>query len=116
MRLILIGPPGGGKGTQASLLCSRLGLQHIGTGDILRDAVRQESAAGKLAKPFMAAGKLVPDDVVNEIVVARFRAKDRPEKFVMDGYPRSMSQAQRFDQVLQEVGLELDAVVLLQVA
>lgn len=116
MRLILIGPPGSGKGTQASLLSSRLGLLHIGTGDILREAVRQETAAGKLAKPFMAAGKLVPDDVVNEIVVSRFRAKDRPDQFVMDGYPRSMIQAQRFDQVLLEQGLGLDAVVLLQVA
>src|SRR5262245_18195904 len=114
MRLILIGPPGSGKGTQADLVCGRLGLMHIGTGDILREAVRQETPAGKEAKPFMTAGKLVPDDLVNEIVVSRFRAKDRPEKFVMDGYPRSLAQAQRFDQVLQEQGLGLDAVVLLR--
>jgi adenylate kinase len=115
MRLIFMGPPGSGKGTQAGLLSQRLGLCHFSTGDILRDAVRKDTAAGRLAKPFMSSGQLVPDDIVNEIVVSRFRAKDRPESFIMDGYPRTVIQAQRFDDVLKEQGLELDAVVLLNV-
>ena len=115
MRLIFIGPPGSGKGTQANLLSQRLGLLHFGTGDILREAVRQETPAGKRAKPYMAAGQLVPDDLVNEIVVSRFRAKDRPEKFVMDGYPRTIVQAERFEDVLHEQGLALDAVIFLKV-
>lgn len=115
MRLIFMGPPGSGKGTQAGLLSQRLGLCHFGTGDILRDAVRTDTAAGRLAKPFMSSGQLVPDDIVNEIVVSRFRAKDRPDSFIMDGYPRTVIQAQRFDDVLKEQGLELDAVVFLDV-
>lgn len=115
MRLIFIGPPGSGKGTQAALLCQRLGLTHISTGDILREAVRLETPAGKLAKPYMAAGQLVPDDVVNEIIVSRFRAPDRPTKFIMDGYPRTIAQAQRFDEVLREQGVQLDGVIFLAV-
>jgi len=115
MRLIFIGPPGSGKGTQAGLLSKRLGLLHFGTGDILREAVRTDSGAGKLAKPFMAAGQLVPDDIVNEIVVSRFRAKDRPDNFVMDGYPRTIIQAERFEEVLREQKLDLDAVIFLNV-
>ncbi len=115
MRLIFLGPPGSGKGTQAGLLCQRLGLAHISTGDILRDAVARETGPGKLAKPLMAAGQLVPDDIVNDIVAARFRAQDRPLSFIMDGYPRTRSQAERFDEVLKEQKLDLDAVLFLLV-
>src|SRR5688572_14711380 len=115
MRLIFIGPPGSGKGTQATLLCQRLGLTHISTGEILREAVRLETPAGKRAKPYMSAGQLVPDDLVNEIIVSRFRAADRPDRFIMDGFPRTIAQAQRFDEVLREQRLELTAVVFLAV-
>jgi adenylate kinase len=113
MRLILVGPPGSGKGTQANLLSSRLGLIHIGTGDILREAVRQNTPLGQVALPSMRSGQLVPDDLVNEIVGEYFRKEDRPECFVMDGYPRTLAQAASFDQVLRQQFLDLTAVVLL---
>ncbi|MCS6852131.1 MAG: adenylate kinase [Gemmataceae bacterium] len=115
MRLILVGPPGSGKGTQATLLCQRLGLVHIGTGDILRDAVRRGTPAGKLAEPFLLSGTLVPDDLVNELVNDRFRRDDRPERFVMDGYPRTLAQAAAFEQTLRQQFLDITAVVVLQV-
>ncbi len=106
MRLILIGPPGSGKGTQAKLLCEKLGLAYVGTGDILRDAVRLGTPAGRLAEPYVTAGKLVPDALVNDLVNDRFRREDRPDRFVMDGYPRTLAQAAAFDQVLRQQSLE----------
>ena len=115
MRLILIGPPGSGKGTQAKLLCERLGLQHVSTGDILREAVVRETPEGARARSFMAAGQLVPDELVNDIVRARFRGDDKPLRFVMDGYPRNLDQAEAFDALLQEEGLPLSASVFLNV-
>jgi adenylate kinase len=115
MRLILIGPPGSGKGTQAKLLGDRLGLVHIATGDILREAIRLGTAAGRKAKPFVKKGKLVSDDLVNELVADRFRREDRPERFVMDGYPRTLAQAASFDQVLRQHFLNLTAVIVLLV-
>jgi adenylate kinase len=113
--MILAGPPGGGKGTQAKLLCQRLGLMHIGTGDILREAIRLGTPTGRLAEPYVVNGRLVPDDLVNELVADRFRRDDRPDRFVMDGYPRTYAQAVSFDQVLRQQFLALDAVVLLAV-
>src|SRR5437660_5205936 len=115
MRLILIGPPGSGKGTQAKLLSDRLHLAHIATGDILREAMRLRTSAGRKAKPFVKKGKLVPDDIVNQMVADRFRREDRPESFVMDGYPRTLAQAASFDQVLRQQFLGLTAVVQLRV-
>jgi adenylate kinase len=115
MRLILLGPPGCGKGTQAQLLCQRNGLEHIGTGDILREAIRLRTPFGLRAHPFVEAGLLVPDDLVNELVAERFRRADRPERFVMDGYPRTLAQAAAFDQVLRQQFLDLTAVVRLTV-
>ncbi|HMP04101.1 MAG TPA: adenylate kinase [Gemmatales bacterium] len=115
MRLILLGPPGSGKGTQAKLLCQGHGMVHISTGDILRDAVRRQTALGSLAQPFMAQGKYVPDSLVNDIIAERFRQADRPTSFLMDGYPRTLAQAISFDQVLREVGLGLVTAVKLEV-
>ncbi len=115
MRLILVGPPGSGKGTQAKLLGREYGLCHISTGDILREAVRLNTPPGKLAQPFVVSGGLVPDDLVNEMVADRFRRDDRPEQFVLDGYPRTLAQAASFDQVLRQQFLDLSAVVLLKV-
>jgi adenylate kinase len=115
MRLILLGPPGSGKGTQAKLLCGPLRLEHIGTGDILRDAIRRMTPLGQKARPFVDSGRLVPDDLVNELVAERFQRDDRPERFVMDGYPRTVAQAAAFDQVLRQQFLSLTAVVRLQV-
>src|SRR6266852_6987711 len=116
MRLILIGPPGSGKGTQAQLLGERLRLAHIATGDILREAIRLGTAAGRKAEPFVKDGQLVPDDLVNELVADRFRRDDRPERFVMDGYPRTLAQAASFDQALRQQFMNLSAVVVLAVS
>ena len=115
MRLILLGPPGCGKGTQAKLLCQRNGLEHIGTGDILREAIRQHTPAGCRAQPFVESGKLVPDDLVNDVIAERFNNGNPPERFVMDGYPRTIAQASFFDQLLREQGLDLDGVIFLEV-
>jgi len=115
MRLILLGPPGSGKGTQAKLLSSRLNLAHVGTGDILREAVRQNTPLGLKVKPYIGPGKLAPDDLVNEVVSERFRGDKRPERFVMDGYPRTLAQAASFDQLLRQEFMDLSAVILLVV-
>src|SRR5262245_51963429 len=115
MRLILLGPPGCGKGTQAKLLSSRNGLEHISTGDILRDAVRRGTPTGQWAGLLMKAGKLVPDELVNEVVADRFARPERPARFVMDGYPRTVGQAEAFGRVLAERGTGLTGVVLLGV-
>ena len=115
MRLILIGPPGSGKGTQAKLLSLRLGLAHISTGDMLRDAIRHATPAGRKAQPFVNSGQLVPDDLVNQIIADFFRKDDRLESFVLDGYPRTLPQAMSFEQVLRQQYLGLDAVVVLNV-
>src|SRR5262249_39611425 len=113
MRIILLGPPGSGKGTQAKLLCQRNHLEHIGTGDMLRQAMSQSTPLGVRARSFVESGKLVPDQLVNELVAERFARTDRPARFVMDGYPRTLSQAVYFDKVLESHGLALDTVVLL---
>lgn len=115
MRLILIGPPGSGKGTQAKLLSQRLHLRHIGTGDILREAVSLATPAGKRAEPFVSAGQLVPDDLINEIIAELFRREPRPTSFVTDGYPRTVAQANSFAQLLEREGLALQAAVFLVV-
>jgi len=115
MRLILVGPPGSGKGTQAKLLADRLGLLHISTGDILRDAIKRGTPAGKKAEPFVTSGGLVPDELVNELVADRFRRVDRPERFILDGYPRTVAQAEVLDTVLARESLGATSVVVLMV-
>jgi len=115
MRLIFIGPPGSGKGTQAKLLSQRRGLVHFSTGDIIRDAIAQGTPEGRRADKFVHAGQLVPDNVVNDIVNSRFRPPNRIDKFVMDGYPRNVDQAKSFDALLKELKLPLDAVLFLNV-
>ncbi len=114
MRLILIGPPGSGKGTQAKLLSQRQSLRHISTGDVLREAIRAQTPAGQRAQPFVVSGKLVPDDLVNEMVADLFQA-EHPDRFIMDGYPRTPAQAQAFDDVLRRHHLPLTGVIWLQV-
>jgi adenylate kinase len=116
MRLILLGPPGCGKGTQAELLCQRNQLEHISTGDLLRAAIRQGTTLGLRAKAFVESGQLVPDDLVNDLIAERFGRPDRPERFVMDGYPRTLAQAASFEQVLRQYSLNLTAVVLLSLS
>src|SRR5262245_14473777 len=111
MRLVFVGPPGCGKGTQAKLLKERLGFTVIGTGDIFRAAIAANGPIGQRVKPYLESGRLVPDDLVNEVVAEYFRRDDRPTKFVMDGYPRTLAQASAFDAVLRQSFLDLSAVV-----
>lgn len=115
MRIILVGPPGCGKGTQAKLLGKRNQVEHIGTGDLLREAIRNETAVGIRAKPFVEVGNLVPDELVNDLVSERFQRSDRPKTFILDGYPRTLQQAQSLNKVLASHALPLSAVVLLDV-
>jgi adenylate kinase len=116
MRLILLGPPGCGKGTQAKQLSRNFQLEHIGTGDLLRSAIREASEVGRRAKPYVETGQLVPDDLVNDLIAERFARSDRPSCFVTDGYPRTVAQAIAFDEILRKAGLDLSAVVLLDVS
>jgi adenylate kinase len=115
MRLVLVGPPGSGKGTQAKRLVERLGLTYVGTGEILREAVRQNTPVGRVADPLLKQGLLVPDPVVNDVVAELFRGPHRPDRFVMDGYPRTLAQAVAFDALLRQQFLKLDAVVNLAI-
>lgn len=116
MRLVLVGPPGSGKGTQAKRLSERLGLTYVGTGDLLRDAVARGTEMGRRVKPLMEQGLLVPDPDVNDIVAELFRGPRRADCFVMDGYPRTYSQAIAFDALLRQLFLNLDAVVNLTIS
>lgn len=116
MRLVLVGPPGSGKGTQAKKLVERLGLNYIGTGEILRQAIKKNTATGQHVGPLIKRGLLVPDAIVNEVIAELFRSANRPDRFVMDGYPRTLAQAVAFDALLRQEFLELDAVVNLEIA
>lgn len=116
MRLLLLGPPGSGKGTQAKLLSERLHLYYFGMGDLLREALRAGTSAGARVEAYIIDGQLAPDEVVNQLVAETFAAPNHPVDFVMDGYPRTVAQAEFFDQLLQQQGLNLEAVVQLLVA
>jgi len=115
MNLVLLGPPGAGKGTQAKKLLEEFGIPQISTGDILRDAVRRGTELGKKAGPLMAAGKLVPDDVVVSLAVERLRQRDCARGFALDGFPRTIPQAEALDAALRQEGKKLEAVISLQV-
>ena len=114
MRIVLFGPPGAGKGTQASLLSEKYGAAHISTGDILREAVANKTEVGLEAKSYMDKGELVPDEVV--IAIAKGKLGSIGEQgFILDGFPRTIAQAKALDEALAEIGRPLDAVVNLQV-
>ncbi len=114
MRLVLFGPPGAGKGTQAKLLAEHRNLLHLSTGDMLRTAVKNETPVGIEANRYMTAGELVPDDVVNGIVAETLAEIDHTG-FILDGYPRTVDQAQFLLDLLEENNAPLDAVVSLRV-
>ena len=116
MRLVLVGPPGSGKGTQARLLTERLGLKCYGTGDILREAIRLGTEAGRQAEPFIKRGQLAPDHLVNELVRDLFTRQPQPDRFVFDGYPRTLAQAVWFDALLADLRLPLTAVIQFDVS
>lgn len=116
MRMILVGPPGAGKGTQAARLLDHYSIPHISTGDMLRAAVKEGTEMGKQADAFMKNGNLVPDDVVIGMVVERIAKPDAANGFMLDGFPRTRPQAEALDVAMKKAGVSLDAVVLIEVA
>lgn len=115
MNIVLLGAPGAGKGTQAQKLVAKYGLAHISTGDLLRAAVKAQSELGIKAKEYMDAGQLVPDQLVIDLVKERLSADDAKAGFILDGFPRNTAQAVTLDFELQNMGLKLDAALLVAV-
>jgi len=115
MRLILVGPPGAGKGTQAVHLAAHYGIPHISTGDIFRHNMKNETELGLLAKSYVDRGELVPDSVTNEMVRDRLSHDDAQAGFLLDGFPRNVSQAEVLRAILAQAGTPLDAVLELSI-
>ena len=115
MRLVLLGPPGAGKGTQGDRLFERHGITRLSTGDMLRAAVKAGTPVGLKAKDIMARGDLVPDEVVIAIIDDRLKEADVQKGFILDGFPRTVGQAEALDKLLAGKGIKLDAVVELKV-
>lgn len=115
MRLILLGPPGAGKGTQAAWITGTYGIPQLSTGAMLREAVAKGTEVGRQAKAVMERGELVSDEIINRVVAERIDEPACANGFILDGYPRTVAQAEALDRVLEERGLELDAVVAIAV-
>ncbi|MEV7089019.1 adenylate kinase [Streptomyces sp. NPDC093085] len=115
MRIVLVGPPGAGKGTQAAYLAKNLSVPHISTGDLFRANISQGTDLGKQAKAYMDAGNLVPDEVTIAMAQDRMNQADAENGFLLDGFPRNVSQAKALDTALKVDGVELDAVLDLEV-
>ncbi|MGX1223918.1 adenylate kinase [Streptomyces ambofaciens] len=114
MRIVLVGPPGAGKGTQATRLAETLHIPHISTGDLFRANISQQTELGKLAKSYMNAGNLVPDEVTIAMAKDRMEQPDAEGGFLLDGFPRNVSQAEALDELLETEGMKLDAVLDLE--
>lgn len=115
MRIVLVGPPGAGKGTQAAYLAKNLSIPHISTGDLFRANISQGTELGKQAKAYMDAGNLVPDEVTIGMAKDRMEQPDAENGFLLDGFPRNVSQAEALDAMLKSEGMKLDAVLDLEV-
>ena len=115
MKALLMGPPGAGKGTQAVILAEKLGIPHISTGDMFRKAVKEETALGLEAKRYMDSGQLVPDEVTIGIVRERLGAGDCAKGFLLDGFPRTVFQAEALDGIMKELGTKLDMALNIDV-
>jgi adenylate kinase len=115
MRIVLIGPPGAGKGTQAAKLIERLQIPHLSTGDMLREAIRHGTELGERAAPYMKAGQLVPDELVHQLVLDRISQPDCQGGYLLDGFPRTAAQAKMLDQLLDECGQSLDVAIKINV-
>ena len=115
MRIVLLGPPGAGKGTQAALLAERTGVAHVATGDLFRAHLSKDTELGRLAKSYMDKGALVPDDITTRMVLGRFREPDAKDGFVLDGFPRTIPQAEALDAALSDAGRAIDRALLIEV-
>lgn len=115
MNLILLGPPGAGKGTQASGIVDKYNVPHISTGDIFRKNIKENTELGKKAKEYLDSGKLVPDELVVAIVEDRLKEDDTKKGFLLDGFPRTVFQAEALDKFLQSIDSKIDAVVNIEV-
>jgi adenylate kinase len=115
MRLILLGAPGSGKGTQAKLLAERMGITHLSTGDILRAEVKNGTELGRKAKEYMNSGKLVPDSLILDMIKGKLASPELSNGFILDGFPRTVAQAEGLEAISKELGLEIDKVININV-
>jgi adenylate kinase len=115
LNLVLLGPPGAGKGTQARRLVEDFGLPYIATGDMLREAVREGTELGQKAKQYMNNGDLVPDDLIIAMIIERLKQPDTDDGFILDGFPRTLAQAEALDEELERLGRSLTAALLIDV-
>ena len=115
MNILIMGPAGAGKGTMSDLIIKEFDIPHISTGDMLRENVRNQTELGVLAKSYMNAGKLVPDDVINAMVEDRLQQPDCQKGYLLDGFPRTLVQAEAFEKIAEKIGKPVESVIALEV-